>query len=602
MDRYSEIRVQKAVTRDKIAEGSVGTREIDPEILSQPTTAFGVQAKFQDVDTQLADIAINVRTPPYNARGDGSYDDIQAINDAIATGKPVYFPEPINFYNITDTIVIKFPGQILFSNGRKRGMIRNITNEKQLVVFGDTTINDGAVPQAGIKGLTFYGNPLTVGGIRLDAKSSGNPSWKDASKDCLLQDVAVDYVGNGWALEVYSWCNDIINFTAYIGNKRGALFAKEHNQNNINGLYLTGCAEQSLQLGGDGSGMRGRGNVFNGVVVQQSGGAEGCIVIGDVDNLVINGIYLESNLSKGAPRAIFVKGSARGVVISGVNNLAGQSVIIRNEGVGTFVQDVVSSNVSGVIVENAGTGRMIAAAIEWLPDATATVPKFSDLSTTKTGLFLDTVDGFNKLRVSDYTPSLELIDLSSGAYGWKLYSDGTQTYLQYDAAKDGTYEGTAFRFNASVPELIVDGTVRPETDNTRTLGTGTRRWSTIYAGSGTINTSDKDEKQDFRSIDDALINAFLSIEPKVFRFKDSVELKGDMARYHMGYIAQELRDALDIAGYDPSQYGIWCEDILENGSTRQGIRYDQFIALMEAANRKRFSNIEERLKVLESTL
>ena len=47
----------EAVTREKIATGAIGTNEIDPAIMSEPTTVVGVQAKLADHDAQLADNA-----------------------------------------------------------------------------------------------------------------------------------------------------------------------------------------------------------------------------------------------------------------------------------------------------------------------------------------------------------------------------------------------------------------------------------------------------------------------------------------------------------------------------------------------------------------
>lgn len=543
------------------------------------------------------DIAINVKHPPaplVGAKGDGVTDDTEAINNIIALGKNVFFPEPDVFYNITDTIIIKFPGQILFSNGHKRGMIRNVTNYKQLVVFGDTTVDDGGVPQAGIKGLTFYGNEQTVGGIRIDGAQSSNPNWTDASKDCILRDVAVDNIGNGWALEVYSWCNEISNFTAYTGNKRGVLFAKEHNQNNIDGMYITGCTEQSLQIGGDGSTLRGRGNIFNGIVVQQSGGAEGCIVISDADNLVMNGIYLEKNNLKGAPVPIMIKDTARGTLISGVSNLGGGALVVRNQGIGTLVKGVVSSNVTGAIVENSASGQMIAEGINWIPEATATVPKFSDLSTAGTGLFIDPVDGFKSVKISDYAPTIEFIDKSVSAYNWQQYADGNQIQVKYDSLQDGTYEGTAWRFNASVPEMVVDGIVRAETDNVRNLGSSSRRWSNIYAGTSTINTSDQREKQQIESINETVLRAWGKVTFTQFKFDNAVELKGSAARWHFGVIAQQVKEAFESEGLNPFEYGLLCYDewldqyetdeagnqvLVMPAGNRYGIRYDEALAL-----------------------
>ncbi|SOY65584.1 hypothetical protein CBM2586_B10179 [Cupriavidus phytorum] len=353
-------------------------------------TQTGVGAIARTILAKLFDLPVTPQD--FGAVGDGSNDDTAAIRAAIATGKSVYFPKPNSFYRITDEIGPKFAGQILFTNCRLRGMIRNTTNDKPLAYFGDPTVSNGATPQAGMRGLTFFGNAATTRGIVLSTVNENGSAWTDASKDCSLHDVAVDFVGNGWALECYSWCNDIRNFTSYEGNKRGAIFAVDANQNNVSGLYVTGCAEQSLQVGAHPTSTRvSRGNSFRGVVVQQSGGADGVVVIADADNTTITGLYSESNNVKGAPRAVFVKDTARGTVINGVSHLSGGAVVIKNEGLGTSVDGVVSSNITGAIVENAGVGTLNLGTVEWMAGVTPSGVKFSDSSVGGRATFLDNI-------------------------------------------------------------------------------------------------------------------------------------------------------------------------------------------------------------------
>jgi hypothetical protein len=125
----------------------------------------------------------------------------------------------------------------------------------------------------------------------------------------------------------------------------------------------------------------------------------------------------------------------------------------------------------------------------------------------------------------------------------------------------------------------------PGTDNAYQVGQSGRRWSVIFAGTGTINTSDANLKQDIEDLEQAELNVATTIKGliKKFRFIDAVAGKGDDARIHVGVIAQEVEQAFIGEGLDPRRYGLFCEDTLEDGSKRLGIRYDELLAFVIAA-------------------
>lgn len=102
----------------------------------------------------------------------------------------------------------------------------------------------------------------------------------------------------------------------------------------------------------------------------------------------------------------------------------------------------------------------------------------------------------------------------------------------------------------------------PVTDNARTLGGASNRWSTVYAGNGTINTSDANTKQQIRDLSAAEKQVALAIKAKIkaFKFNDAVKAKGDGARIHVGVIAQEVEQAFQDAGLNADQYGLFCRD------------------------------------------
>lgn len=105
-------------------------------------------------------------------------------------------------------------------------------------------------------------------------------------------------------------------------------------------------------------------------------------------------------------------------------------------------------------------------------------------------------------------------------------------------------------------------TVRPGVDNSQPLGDVTRRWSAVYAGTGTIQTSDERQKQQVRMADAAekRVAAKIKASMRAFKFNDAVEKKGDAARIHFGTIAQAVKAAFEEENLNPNMYALFCYD------------------------------------------
>lgn len=105
------------------------------------------------------------------------------------------------------------------------------------------------------------------------------------------------------------------------------------------------------------------------------------------------------------------------------------------------------------------------------------------------------------------------------------------------------------------------GTFFSSGDNTVSCGTASFRWSTVFAGTGTINTSDGNMKKIRGLMNEAEMRAWGRVNQKIFQMIDSVNEKGEAyARLHAGYIAQEVFDAFAAEGLDAAKYALWCED------------------------------------------
>jgi len=99
-------------------------------------------------------------------------------------------------------------------------------------------------------------------------------------------------------------------------------------------------------------------------------------------------------------------------------------------------------------------------------------------------------------------------------------------------------------------------------DNDQNLGQASVRYTQIFATNNSINTSDRNEKQDIEELTDAEKRVAVACKGlmRKYRWKDAVASKGDKARIHFGIIAQDLQDAFTAESLDASKYAMFCSD------------------------------------------
>lgn len=175
----------------------------------------------------------------------------------------------------------------------------------------------------------------------------------------------------------------------------------------------------------------------------------------------------------------------------------------------------------------------------------------------------------------------------------------------------------------------------PKTTNTLNIGSASYKWKEIFASTGTINTSDKREKQHIQEIDDRVFKAWEKVSFKQFLFKNAVSEKGENARIHFGLIAQQVKKAFEDEGLDGFKYGLLCYDewddiyadtkiidkeatydketgklltpevshyektIIKPAGNAYGIRYTEALALECAYQRWKLNKILKRLESIE---
>lgn len=180
---------------------------------------------------------------------------------------------------------------------------------------------------------------------------------------------------------------------------------------------------------------------------------------------------------------------------------------------------------------------------------------------------------------------------SAGTAAWTAYRDGTAVTNQTWKLSSGTFTFTG-------------GNVKPGTDNEYSLGMASARFSVLYAGTGTIATSDARAKTAEQDIEAAIFRAWAKVNYRQYKFTDAVTLKGTSARWHFGVIAQQVKAAFESEGLDAFAYGLLCYDSWEGAPAvidqdgietvaateagdRYGIRYEEALALECAYLRSR---------------
>jgi hypothetical protein len=148
--------------------------------------------------------------------------------------------------------------------------------------------------------------------------------------------------------------------------------------------------------------------------------------------------------------------------------------------------------------------------------------------------------------------------------------------------------------NSSGYGVFVNGSsaFAPSLDNSFTLGGSTFRWTTVYATTGTINTSDATQKTPLQALTSAELRVATALAKKVgtYKFLDAVAAKADGARIHVGLIAQQVVACFQEEGLDPFAYGMVC---LDNGL--YGLRYEELHLFITQGQEARIAALEARL-------
>lgn len=181
-----------------------------------------------------------------------------------------------------------------------------------------------------------------------------------------------------------------------------------------------------------------------------------------------------------------------------------------------------------------------------------------------------------------------------------------------------TYIGTKEYTN--LIQLRCKNGVLPADNGGTQLGNSGYRWKQLYAVTSTISTSDRNSKKNIYNLDDKYIELFKKLIPVSFQFID-----GTSGRTHIGFISQDVEEAMAAVGLTDIDFAGFCKDIKkdcvedddgnitenivcdENGEPiyTYSLRYEEFIALntkMIQLQEEKISNLEARLSKIEKLL
>lgn len=203
------------------------------------------------------------------------------------------------------------------------------------------------------------------------------------------------------------------------------------------------------------------------------------------------------------------------------------------------------------------------------------------------------------------TPRPVIVINGPGAYA----GIGQATTNGIAALRIGPNSATAYgaswpALNSLPFSLLVDGTLSivgnmlPASDNASNIGSASLRFGTVFAATGTINTSAAAAKRDVAALSPAemAVARTLAGGVRLFRFADAVARKGDGARIHAGMLFEDVVAAFEAQDLDPMRYGIVCRDRDESDPEKWilGLRYAELAQFVIAGLAARIASLEAR--------
>ena len=565
----------------------------------------------------------------FGAVGDGSTDDTSAIQSAIDSGDGrIYFPE--GSYSITSPLQIKSGtrGLRLFgSNEWKAKIIWNGSTAGHMIEVGEEDNWTSFVDHIYIEDLQFRNatNAKSMIFIQRSAFQVTLRNLRTCNNANAYSDAIV--ILNQYNSDVDAWgytvrtTIDNCYFDMHGLNpfQEKGVWAKSTIQLNILKTHIQDC-QYCYQLGCDATAGEGYVRSLSSIYIDSNSRAQ----VGDASSPIISdavGVWVPDNkaypsgasampivdlrigntqfymannqISAPNQLAIKIDGQVFGMTVENCifdgAARCNYAVQINNA---TVVGNIVNNYVSRVLTSFIDTGSL---PVSSLVDV--------NWDSNYDGYNADWLEERKTNEVDHIRPNGETYQNFYRWLGGTVYPIGniTQSGSELQVRANGTlklhadYENNTSGIGSEVI-LCTDGTdkvvvgagatggIRPATDNTQSCGYASYRWSVMYAGTGTINTSDEREKTTLVDINAAEKTCAIELKSnlKKFQFLNAVREKGDSARIHFGIGAQTLKAIFEKHGLDAEKYAVFCYDEWDGGNS-YGVRYDELLAFIIAA-------------------
>lgn len=285
---------------------------------------------------------------------------------------------------------------------------------------------------------------------------------------------------------------------------------------------------------------------------------------------------------------------------------------VDNEGNGHFSGKITGSEISAGTISGAEISGGKIDGVEIIGSIIKTEGLYENTKQQIVESSTQISNGYFINKGNSYGEDLEL-SILNGLLELKQVSNGSKVILQPNLLwcdiKDTNGNDI---FNASFDEsgflvfgdsnffgdIVITGTllageINP-TNNLSTLGTANYRWNEIYTSNSSITTSDRNLKENIKPLSKKHIDFFRLLAPVSFTFKD-----GKSGRTHIGFISQDVEEAMSKAGLTDLDFAGFCKDIKtvvkcdedgqeieepeldENGNVQYiySLRYGEFIAM-----------------------